>query len=249
MVDRSSDNSLSFDSATSLEMTSPSSTDTWMSSGSSALEHEASVLAMAILTGNTTEVRSLINVGVTMSERHHWTLYQACLQGADMVGALLASPDINFNIDIPNDGGDPILHYVLRTPGSRFEGGKTSVVRLLLEHGADPFKHDRFGETALHILASSTEEEDVCLLRELVSGSGLPPPLDHQSQYGDTALIVAVISRNIAAARVLLESGANPNVTGEHNSTAAQYAERQGCLDMMCLLVAFGAELDDDMDM
>ncbi|KUI64510.1 Palmitoyltransferase akr1 [Cytospora mali] len=225
-------------------MTSPSSTDTWMSSGSSALEHEASVLAMAILTGNTTEVQSLVNVGVTISERHHWTLYQACLQGVDMVGALLASPDINFNIDIPNDGGDPILHYVLRTPGSRFEGGKTSVVRLLLAHGADPFKHDRFGETALHILAGNTEEEI-----ELVSGNVLPPPLDDQNHYGDTALIVAVISRNLAAARVLLEAGANPNLKGEQNSTAAQYAERQGCLDMMCLLVGFGAELDDDMDM
>lgn len=39
-----------------------------------------------------------------------------------------------------------------------------------------------------------------------------------------------------------------PECEGEHNTTAAQYAERQGCLDMMDLLVELGGESDNDMD-
>jgi hypothetical protein len=74
-----------------------------------SIEHETTVLAMAILTGDVGQVEVLINLGVIISERHHWTLYHACLQSVDMIAALLASPELSFNIRIPNNEGESII--------------------------------------------------------------------------------------------------------------------------------------------
>lgn len=82
-----------------------------------------------------------------------------------MIAALMASSEISFNVSIPNDGGEAVLHYVLRTPAPHFVGTKTDAIRMLLENGAEPFERDNLGESGVHILASMPTEEDHQLLK------------------------------------------------------------------------------------
>lgn len=79
----------------------------WASACSSAsMGHESTLLVTAVLSGDVGQVQTLINVGVGISDHHHWVLYHACLQGLDMVQALLACSAINFNANLPDEGGD-----------------------------------------------------------------------------------------------------------------------------------------------
>lgn len=157
------------------------------------------------------------------------------------------SPEITFNISIPDEGGDSILHFVLRTPNTRFGTSKTEIVELLKEHGADLFQPDRLGDTALHILASMPGEEDVQILRQILFGSGPVPYLNNQNHYGDTALTVAVQCNHLQAASLLLAVGADPNIKGEDESTAAQYAFQLGHMEMLALLWNSGAEIGGEV--
>lgn len=203
---------------------------------------------MAILGGDTAQVESMVNLGARLSAEHHWILYQACLQGTDMLKAVLRNAPSNTDLDLsPN--GDSILHLALRTPARRFGTEKVKVAELLFDNGADPFRQDRLGETALHILAAMPADEEIELLRTLLDGSGPIPYLNQQNMYGDTALIIAVTSYNIDAARLLLAVGADPNMKGEYGNTAYQYAYQQGNTEMLELLYHFGADTLDYMDL
>lgn len=234
-----------------------SPTETWMSARSWAsgrssvsLGHDSTVLAMAVLAGdNIDQVRALINIGVVMSDQHPWVLYQACLQGLDLIQALLASSDTSFNVNIPDEAGDSILHFVLRTPASRFDVSKSQIVEFLCNNGADPFGRDRLSETALHILAGQPGGENLELLQNVLynSGSGSVPYINHRSHYGDTALAAAILSHNIPAIRLLLEFGADPSAEGDLGGNAAHYAFQLGNLEVLGLLQAYGAQLDDNM--
>ncbi|KAJ0123531.1 Palmitoyltransferase akr1 [Diaporthe amygdali] len=211
-------------------------------------DYESTVLAMAILSGDTAQVETMVNLGARVSADHRWTLYQACLQGTDMLKALLRNARSSSRLDI-SPHGDSILHLALRTPARRFGTEKAEVVELLLNNGADPFRQDRLGETALHILAAMTADEEIELLRSLLDNRGPMSYLDQRNIYGDTALIIAVTSYNIDAARLLLEVGADPNVKGEYENTAYQYAHQQGNTEMLELLYQFGADSSDYMDL
>lgn len=110
-------------------------------------DYDSVILATAILRGDVATVDLFVRLGATISEQHQWTLYQACLEGLDMIKALLASPDITSIFCQPNEGGDSILHFILRAPSTRFHNNKSQVVELLSEHGADLFQPDQLGET------------------------------------------------------------------------------------------------------
>ncbi|CAN8096760.1 unnamed protein product [Discula destructiva] len=210
-------------------------------------DYDSTVLAMAILRGDLDTVVSFVGLGATISERHHWTLYQACLVGVSMVEALLACPDIAIKMSSPDENHDTILHFVLRTPSVRFGTNKPKIVKLLAEHGADCFQPDRLGETALHILAGVPGEDEIEMLEDMVSGSGPVPHLNDQNIYGDTALIVAVLCNNVGAVKLLLDVGAEPNIQGEHGIVATQYALQQGNLEILALLTNAGGELVEEM--
>lgn len=212
------------------------------------MDHEATVLAMAILSGNVRQVEALLRHGATLLVRYYWTLYQACLHGADIVNVLMAFPGIDFHARI--DVCDPLFHLVLRTPCSRFSNSKTKVVKLLLRHGADPFITNRLGETALYIFATLSTEEDIQLLYALLrNNSGPLYCINDRNLYGDTALIIAVICGNKEVAKGLLELRADPNCRGEHDATALDYAVREGDAELVALLIAVGAKAGDDMDL
>ena len=105
------------------------------------------LLVMSILEGDLARVNCFIDAGTWITEGYTWVLYYACLNGLDMLQALLASPYIDFNFQMPELDGDAILHLILRTPPHQFRDRKPDIVRVLIQNGVN-----RFSATGSEIL-------------------------------------------------------------------------------------------------
>lgn len=218
-------------------------------------DRAAGLLTMSILEGDLAQVQSLIEAGVSVAEHDTWVLYYACLEGLDMVQALLASPRIDFNIPVPELEGDTILHLILRTAPDHFRDCKKDIVKILIQNGVNPLQRDRHGDTALHILAGDVADGasgDTELLNYLLGDSGTISgdtglgniqmecrahiDCQNDSPYQNTPLIVAVLYNHVACVRLLLEHGADPQILGEGGysaldfATEREYAEAAGFL-------------------
>lgn len=92
------------------------------------------------------------------------------------------------------------------------------IVKMMLEHGADPNAADQFGQTALHYAVWSDNPQVSILLLQ----HGADP--NRTYGRGDTPLGFAVFSHDADLVRVLLEYHANPNVKDSANRTMLQLA-------------------------
>lgn len=114
----------------------------WSNSSPRLLDFDADratgLLTTSILNGDLEQIQSLIEAGASVTEHHTWVLYYTCLEGLDIVQALLASPRIDFNIPVPELEGDAILHLILRTSPSHFRGCKKDIVKILIQNGVNP---------------------------------------------------------------------------------------------------------------
>ena len=111
--------------------------------------------------------------------------------------------------------------------------GSPRAVEVLLRLGADPDAADQHGRTALHIAA---EEGNVELARLLVYHGANLNALD--KNILSTPLVWAVVHGRRDVAKLLLESGADPNTTGPMGSALENAA---GDAEMTELLVTHGA--------
>lgn len=196
----------------------------------------------AIVEGDVSKVEQLTKDGQNIAVTNSWALYLVCVQGINMIKALMQIPTTDFNQEVPLGNGQTI-HHLLRTPAIDFTGSKVETVQYLLQTGIDPFCRDLLGDTALHILAGpvqpsiipSTESskvvdtnfevglelESIKLLKIILAmisdGAyvSTSDPVNMISDYGNTALVVALLYRNVPGARLLLEHGADPRVRGE----------------------------------
>ncbi|KAH9232035.1 hypothetical protein K456DRAFT_38199 [Colletotrichum gloeosporioides 23] len=195
-------------------------------------------LLTAILDGDVHTVEQLSKQGVPISASDNWLLYRACIQGIDMIQALIRNPTVDFNRELPFNNCR-IIHHLLLTPADDFIANKIETIRFLLRRGVNPFHRDNLGDTALHILAGPVhrpaglvspedqlarleglEPQSLTLLEELldmISEGSFEQidPINMVNNYGNTAFVVALLYRNVPAARVLLEHGADASITGE----------------------------------
>jgi hypothetical protein len=202
------------------------------------------LLVMSILDGDLARVRSLIDAGTWVSEGYTWVLYYACLNGLDMLQALLASPYIDFNFAMPELDGDAVLHLVLRTPPHRFRDRKRDIVRFLVQNGINPLQCDRLGDTALHILAGIPPygpSGSIELLRYLLGDPNETSTdmalqnlqttcrahINLQNEYKNTPLVVATLYGYVDCVGLLLQYGADPGVRGEDGCSALDLAMRR----------------------
>lgn len=200
-----------------------------------SVDHESSVLAMAILAGNVAEITSLINVVVgavsldTVTGLHAGGRYGAYTVGKQPQSDHSGKRPFYFalcttNAECPWKGG-----YCVRATGVWHR----------------PF---RTGSSGRECTAYSRRDPRGCRVGS--SPSSARSRLEVRNHYGDTALVTAVLSQNHNAARMLLEVGADPNAQGEFGSTAVECASRRHDADMVDLLAEFGAKLvDEDEEM
>jgi hypothetical protein len=127
----------------------------------------------------------------------------------------------------------------------RFEGGQTplmiaainaqlGVVRYLIHNGAEVNAADTGKYTALHWAAFYNHTQiagELCIAGALI---------DAVQNSGGTPLSLAVTRGHLAAAKLLLECQANPNIAGTHGSLLA-IAQKRNSHELLVLLRQYGA--------
>ena len=122
------------------------------------------------------------------------------------------------------------------------ENGHESVVRFLLERGADPHLKDYQGKTAFIYAAKNGHEGVLRLLLERGVDINL------RDLHFQTALMYAAENGHESVVRFLLERGADPRYRGLHDKIAFVYAAENGHVEVLRLLMNHDAGLNLLMD-
>ena len=179
----------------------------------------------------------------------HWASYRDQLDAADLLIRAGA------NVDAANDLGATPLWLAS-------QNGSAAMVRRLLEAGADVNRALLAGETPLMVAARAGKAEVV----ELLAARGAN--LNARASRGQTALMWAVAQKHPAVVRALIAHGADLHARSDawsqvmavfphgildynrpipHGSdTALMFAARAGDLESARLLVAAGANVNDE---
>jgi ankyrin repeat protein len=146
------------------------------------------------------------------------------------IAALLAQ---KVNPNTPEPDGTTALHWAVRA-------GDATLMDRLLRLGANPQTANRYGVTPLYLacLNGSTQ----AIERLLKAGADVNTP----SSEGETPLMTVARAGNVEAAKILLAHGADVYARETwHRQTALMYAAGESHPDMMRLLIAHGALVND----
>ena len=68
--------------------------------------------------------------------------------------------------------------------------------------------------------------------------------MNWKAHDGVTALLVACQERNVESARLLLSSGADPNLADDFDNYPLLEAVKANCMNIVCLLISHGANVN-----
>ncbi len=128
---------------------------------------------------------------------------------------------------------------------SAAQQGSFEIVKVLLDAGADPNIADDTNYTPLMNAVSGEHEDIVKMLLKFNADPNVQSgenPEDDDWEPGRSALMDAAVSGNVAIARELLKSGANPNLLNSKGRTALHSAVISANADMVALLLKSGAD-------
>lgn len=140
---------------------------------------------------------------------------------------------ITLGINSQNENGDTSLML------SVYESDLEAVKQLLVQ-GADVQIENNGGET---VLFGAANQDDMKILRTIID-TGVD--LNHQEKYyKQTALFTPAEVGHTAALRLLLKSGAEPNIKDKGGFTPLQWATQEKQLSAMKILISFGADVNN----
>ncbi len=134
----------------------------------------------------------------------------------------------------------PTHHELIYPIHFAVEAGLTEIVRLLLDHGANPDASTTSQQTPLHMAAAGGHGEIIDLF--LKAGA----TTDTLDFWGHRPLEYAAARGDLAIVRSLLKAGSDPDPPGQEEDsrrTALQLAAQHGHLEVVLLLLANGADV------
>ena len=162
-------------------------------------------LYVASIYGRVDIIRWLLNHGADVNAR---SLYSgtplhmaACHMHLDAVGVLLKH---NACLNSGNFRGETPLYEVVTSSNSSWEGERVTVMRQLLEHGADPNQRSNYHRSPLHEASSRGQLEAAQLL--LSYGA----KVDEEDKGGSTPFQLAASKGRNEITKLLVEHGAVP---------------------------------------
>lgn len=187
-------------------------------------------MVKAAAKGNVSEVRRLLDQGVSANSRHTLTgwsaLSAASYHGRLEIVRILIQADANVNAR-DKTGGTPLLKAATVPEGentSELLKPKAEIIRELLKAGADPQLHDNFGGTAWEQAVIKNQQELIAAF-EGVKG------------VKETQMIVAASVGNISILRKMIEEGADVNYKDTDGWSALSEATLAGQLEVLRLLI------------
>ncbi|CAB0028180.1 unnamed protein product [Trichogramma brassicae] len=144
--------------------------------------------------------------------------YMACKYGLDDVAEKFLEIGQDPNCLDPKTGNS-ILYFVA---AKYLTYSNTSIILLLLKHGADPNQSNEDGTTPLHVICQtySFDHSVISMLLESVDELQQTVLINAQDKWGDTPMHLALKDGNdIGAVQELLRRGANPNLANAKGQT------------------------------
>lgn len=138
------------------------------------------------------------------------------------------------NVNEKDGNGETALIAWISNKGKKET--RTEGIKYLLEKGADPNFVTGCGDTLLTYAISSCEVDDVRILLE-----NKVTDVNATDRHGNTALILACEIHSFEMAEILLEHGANPNLTNNEGMSALCVVHCLWCPEIVDLLNSFGA--------
>jgi len=118
-----------------------------------------------------------------------------------------------------------------------------SVIKVLLDHKADPNLSEKNGMTALHLASSNLKPEGGTELVELLLKSGANPNVlmgPRGAEFGFSPMSTAARKGNNAVIRVLAQAKANPNLKRSQGISPLEAAKQSGHPDSAKLIESLG---------
>jgi len=140
--------------------------------------------------------------------------------------------EAGIDINAANVNGETPLMLVCENPNS------TAFLQALLERGANPNIKNTQGKTAIQRLAQSYSGANMVRLLAQYGAA-----LDEKNDIGQTPLIIAVEQNNLGSLKVLLEFGANKNITDAKGEKPYDIAIAKGFMEIAAL---FSADAEKD---
>lgn len=164
-------------------------------------------------------------------------LHLAATNGDTNILSVILSPQYRVNLESrTTDGRTPLHAAVLAS--------QLPAVTLLLDHGANIEAHDLHKRTALHLvvgsgpkdhLSSSTQGQSphISILEHLLRRSALTSAREDD---GSTPLHIAAFEGDVAAVKVLLDAGADPNAKRIGGLTPGELAKKMDQVEVVRVL-------------
>ncbi|XP_044585354.1 putative ankyrin repeat protein RF_0381 [Cotesia glomerata] len=193
-----------------------------------------SLLTSSIRAGNIEKIRTLLN-SINISDTAWYTALKRALKYKHFKIAKLLLTNHNNVFSTSDPRLNPLLHYAVKI-------GNLSIVKLLLERGADINAEESNGVTVLHVAVSHQHLSIVQWLLRKGALANLKCNLPDRAGY--TPLHLACEITNCEFAKILIDYQADVNCSSVDNVQPIHIAVLYENEKIICLLLSHGANIN-----